>query len=103
MLQSLFVWLLLYHFFYLQTNWSPHILFNFLETFLSYVKSCFATLIKKKHGQASFMNVQSLPLMSLHFEWRPYMPVRVTNNYVYEDDPILPDWFTENYGKNVGN
>lgn len=78
-------------------------MFNFLEKFLTYVKRCFARLINIKHGQAAYKKMQSLPLMALQFEWTPHMPVRVTNNYVYEDDPILPQWFIENYGKNVGS
>lgn len=78
-------------------------MFNFLETFLTYVKRCFARLIKNKHGQAALKNVQSLPLMTLHFEWTPHMPIKVTENYVYEDDPILPQWFIDNYGQNIGS
>lgn len=43
-------------------------------------------------------NLKSLPLVSLHFEWNPRMPVRVTDTYSYEADPILPEWFVNKCG-----
>ncbi|CAK1599880.1 unnamed protein product [Parnassius mnemosyne] len=79
--------------------WDPNVCFNFLETFLTYVKRCFSREIKQKYGHAALNDMQSLPLISLHFEWKPGSPVQVTDNYIYEDDPILPDWFVENFGK----
>ncbi|XP_068628903.1 decapping and exoribonuclease protein-like [Battus philenor] len=81
--------------------WDPSVCFNFLETFLTYVKRCLSREIKQKYGSDAYRNLLSLPLISLHFEWRPGLPVQTTNNYVYADDPILPEWFVENFMKNV--
>ncbi|CAG5017796.1 unnamed protein product [Parnassius apollo] len=79
--------------------WDPNVCFNFLETFFTYVKRCFSREIKQKYGHSALKDIQSLPLISLHFEWKPGSPVQVTDNYIYEDDPILPDWFIENFEK----
>lgn len=44
-------------------------------------------------------NLQTLPLMSLMFEWNPRSRVKVNPEYTHEDDPILFDWFLDQYGK----
>ncbi|XP_013166521.1 PREDICTED: decapping and exoribonuclease protein-like [Papilio xuthus] len=77
--------------------WNPNVCFDFLETFLTYVKECLTTEIRNKYGERALNKIHALPLISLHFEWYPGSPVRVTDNYVHEDDPILPTWFTENF------
>lgn len=38
-------------------------------------------------------------MITILFEWSPGMAVSVNENYSYEDDNILPDWFTDQYGK----
>ncbi|KPJ13616.1 Protein Dom3Z [Papilio machaon] len=80
-----------------QRFWNPNVCFNFLENFLTYVKECLTREIRHKYGERALHKIHALPLISLHFEWNPGSPVRVTDNYVHEDDPILPSWFTENF------
>lgn len=81
----------------MQKFWDPNVCFNFLENFLTYVKRCLKREIRHKYGENALHKIHSLPLTSLHFEWEPGTPVRVTDNYVHEDDPILHSWFTENF------
>lgn len=82
-----------------QRFWQPNVCMNFLETFLTYVKRCLAKEVSNKFGKKALNNLQNLPLISLHFEWSPRTPVRVTDAYCYEDDPILPQWFVDRYQK----
>ncbi|KAJ8734003.1 hypothetical protein PYW07_014554 [Mythimna separata] len=82
-----------------QRFWNPDVCFNFLDTFLIYVKRCLAREIKKKHGEKALNNLQELPMISLMFEWTPGMSVQVAQNYSHHDDPVLMPWFTDNYGK----
>ncbi|CAH0699004.1 unnamed protein product [Spodoptera exigua] len=86
-----------------QRFWNPNVCFNFLDTFLTYVKRCLVREIKYKHGEKMLNNIHTLPLMSLMFEWSPGMPVQVTGNYSHQDDPILWPWFIENHGKGANN
>nr|XP_049697784.1 decapping and exoribonuclease protein [Helicoverpa armigera] len=86
-----------------QRFWNPDVCFNFLDTFLIYVKRCLAREIKHKHGEAYLNRLQDLPMISLMFEWSPGMPVQVADHYSHQDDPILLPWFIDNYGKVHGN
>ncbi|CAG9782983.1 unnamed protein product [Diatraea saccharalis] len=79
--------------------WKPNVCFNFLDTFFTYVKRCLARKIKHKYGENALKNVHSLPMTSLLLEWRPGMPVQVSECYDHESDPILFKDFLENYGK----
>nr|XP_034841214.1 decapping and exoribonuclease protein-like isoform X2 [Maniola hyperantus] len=79
--------------------WKPNICFNFLDTFLTFVKRCLAKKIKHKFGQNLLNNLQAVPLICLLFEWTPNSSVHVSDNYRHEDDPILLEWFIENFGK----
>ncbi|XP_063833442.1 decapping and exoribonuclease protein-like [Ostrinia nubilalis] len=79
--------------------WIPGVCFNFLDTFFTYVKRCLARKIKATHGENGLKNLQALPMTFLLLEWRPGMPVTVSENYCYEDDPIIPQYFLNNYGK----
>ncbi|XP_039745356.1 decapping and exoribonuclease protein-like [Pararge aegeria] len=81
--------------------WKPNVCFNFLDTFLTYVKRCLAKKIKHKFGQKALNNLQALPLTSLLFVWTPGSSVQVSDNYSHEDDPILLEWFIENFGKHL--
>ncbi|KAJ2946376.1 hypothetical protein O0L34_g12415 [Tuta absoluta] len=81
--------------------WNPNVCFNFLDTFFTYVKRCLEREVRQRHGEKSLNNLQSLPMVTLLMEWQPGHPVYVANRYNYEDDPILPEWFLEGYGKNV--
>ncbi|XP_059048958.1 decapping and exoribonuclease protein-like isoform X2 [Achroia grisella] len=76
-----------------QNYWDPNVCFNFMDTFFTYVKRCLAREVKRKHGEKAVDNLQSLPIVSLLLEWNPGMPVRVAEDYNYEEDPILPEWF----------
>lgn len=38
-------------------------------------------------------------MIDIMFEWNPGMPVVVNENYAYNDDPILHDFFVQNYGQ----
>ncbi|CAG9575853.1 unnamed protein product [Danaus chrysippus] len=78
--------------------WDPSVCFNFLDDFFTFVKRCLAREIKRKHGSKGLHNIQSLPMISLLFEWHPEESVHVSD-YSHEDDPILFDWFLERYGK----
>lgn len=82
-----------------QRFWNPDVCFNFLDTFFVYVKRCLARKVKYKYGDRALDNLQTLPLISILFEWEPGMPVRVSENYSHDDDPILMPWFLDNYGK----
>ncbi|XP_049887355.1 decapping and exoribonuclease protein-like [Pectinophora gossypiella] len=84
-----------------QRFWNPNVCFNFLDTFLTYVKRCLIREIKQKYGQGRLMELQTLPMITLLLEWQPKAPVQVIESYHYEDDPILPQWYLDNYGKNV--
>lgn len=53
--------------------------------------------IKYKYGDKALSNIRSLPMVTLLFEWTPGMPVRVNEDYNYEDDPILPEWYLNQY------
>lgn len=79
--------------------WDPNVCFNFLDTFLIYVKRCLARKVKQKHGDRALYDLQKLPLVDILFEWQPGMPVHVSENYSHDDDPILLQWFLDNYGK----
>lgn len=37
--------------------------------------------------------------MSLLFEWYPKSTVHVSDDYSHDDDPILHDWFLNNFEK----
>lgn len=65
------------------------------------MKRCLARKIRHKYGDKALNNLQSLPMVSILFEWQPGMPVQVSDNYSHEDDPILLPWFLESYGKIV--
>ncbi|CAB3237291.1 unnamed protein product [Arctia plantaginis] len=80
-----------------QRFWNPNVCFNFLDTFLVYVKRCLARKVKYKYGEKALNNLQTLPLVSILFEWQPGKPVQVSEGYSHEDDPILMPWFLENY------
>ncbi|XP_053601305.1 decapping and exoribonuclease protein-like isoform X2 [Plodia interpunctella] len=80
--------------------WNPNVCFNFLDDFFTYVKRCLAREIKHKCGEQGLNNLQTLPMISLLLEWSPGNPVRVTGAYNNDDDPILPNWFCDDYGKN---
>ncbi|XP_075982498.1 decapping and exoribonuclease protein-like [Anticarsia gemmatalis] len=84
-----------------QRFWDPNVCFNFLDTFLVYVKRCLARKVKHMYGDKALNNLQSLPLVTILFEWTPGMPVQVSENYSHDDDPVLLPWFIENYGRNV--
>lgn len=79
--------------------WNPNVCINFLDAFLTYVKSCFARKIKQKYGEECINKLQEIPLMSLLFEWYPQSTVHVSDDYSHDDDPILHDWFLNNFGK----
>ncbi|XP_046970590.1 decapping nuclease DXO homolog [Vanessa cardui] len=79
--------------------WDPNVCFNFLDTFFTFVKRCLAREIKRKYGEKFLNNIQDLPLLSLHFSWSPDGAVHVSDHYCHDDDPILHDWFLQNYGK----
>ncbi|XP_045455022.1 decapping and exoribonuclease protein-like [Melitaea cinxia] len=79
--------------------WDPNVCFNFLDTFLTYVKRCFARKIKQKYGEEFINKLQEIPLISLLFEWYPKSTVHVSDDYSHEDDPILHDWFLTSFGK----
>ncbi|KAM3966544.1 decapping and exoribonuclease protein [Aphomia sociella] len=73
--------------------WDANACFNFLDDFFTYVKRCLAREIRLKHGDEAVNKLQTLPMITLLLEWSPRSPVRVAENYSYEDDPILPEWF----------
>ncbi|CAH2099860.1 unnamed protein product [Euphydryas editha] len=79
--------------------WDPNVCFNFLDTFLTFIKRCIARKIKQKYGEEFINKLQELPLMSLLFEWYPGSPVHVSDDYCHNDDPILHDWFLNNFEK----
>lgn len=93
----MFLNLINFHIF--QKFWNPNVCFNFLDNFLTYIKRCLARKISRIHGDRALNNLQTLPMIDIMFEWEPGMPVVVNENYVYGDDPILHDWFVENYGR----
>ncbi|XP_052737317.1 decapping nuclease DXO homolog [Bicyclus anynana] len=79
--------------------WKPNVCFNFLDAFLTFVKRSLAKKIKHKFGQKGLDKLQEVPLTCLLFEWAPHSSVRVSDNYCHEDDPILLEWFVQNFGK----
>ncbi|KAL0895670.1 hypothetical protein ABMA27_011749 [Loxostege sticticalis] len=81
--------------------WKPNVCFNFLDTFFTFVKRCLSRKIKHLHGEQGLKNLQMLPMISLLLEWKPGMPVMVSENYAYEDDPIFPQYFLDNYRKSL--
>ncbi|KAJ0181214.1 hypothetical protein K1T71_003299 [Dendrolimus kikuchii] len=81
-----------------QRLWDPNVCFNFLDTFLTYVKRCIERKIRVMHGNEALDNLLQVPLMSLLFEWAPGGAVYVNECYNYDDDPILPQWFIDSYG-----
>ncbi|CAH2990099.1 unnamed protein product [Chilo suppressalis] len=83
--------------------WKPNVCFNFLDTFFTYVKRCLSRKIKHECGEKALNHIHKLPLLSLMLEWRPGMPIQVSESYNHEDDPILPQYFIENYGKSLVN
>ncbi|CAK1548516.1 unnamed protein product [Leptosia nina] len=79
--------------------WDPKVCFNFLDTFFTFVKRCLVRHIKIKHGESSLNNLQTLPLVSLVFEWSPGSPVKVSPDCNHDEDPILPEYFLKTFGK----
>ncbi|XP_072935973.1 decapping and exoribonuclease protein-like [Epargyreus clarus] len=81
--------------------WDPNICFNFLDAFLKFVKTCLGREIEYHHGKQAINKLSTLPLIALQFEWQPGSTVQVSRDYRHEDDPILPNWFVNAFGKKV--
>jgi hypothetical protein len=83
----------------LQKFWNPNVCFNFLDTFFTFVKRSLEREVKHKYGEQALKNIKTVPMTTLLLEWKPGMPVKVYNNHVHEDDPILNENFLLNFGK----
>ena len=83
----------------MQKFWDPSVCFNFLETFFTFVKRSLERKIRTKYGSGALNDISKLPLISLLFEWQPGSAIEVSDSYCHEEDPILQDWFLQNFGK----